>query len=640
MASTRPKRPRARTAPNPKIVGSASSATALTLDDERFAVLVSPARLRATWKLVRREARQHRVRDVIDFLDWARSIDETLSELSRSLLVGDYAPAPPARYELAKAKGSFRIITVPALRDALVYRLICDEALAIALPQKVQGAFFSRRYSRTPIGKTFNLADDPYLHFLDIWKRYHQYRTKTLLNAPYDVLVVADISNFFESISHEMLMEYLSPLGLPRKGVGLLGRLLEALKPPTGHSPNPRIGIPVDEFECSRELAHVLLFEHDRRIVRTVGEENYVRWMDDQNVGVPSLAEARRTVNLLTRSLSLQRLTLNTGKTRFLHPNEVIDYFHLDANEAIDAFDRAHLKTAQIDYPRARRSFQHLWTSISGAPSARHGHWDKVLKRLYGVAAKIASKVLDTEMQMDLVDYPDLDERIFVALARRNRPLQLLALFKTYCRDWGSLYEATEASVFDAALLTDMTPKAEKKWLKFALSFINGLVDGQCAGAYGKAAALQCLYWFGCPGIQLGRIFLRSRPQHLPAPVARTWLAITTTRSPRLLPQLQAALVGHPSDDVARLSQFLSALVAGNVHSFGEFNAGKRPRWPAPGHYYDARSWLQLELMAIGGSVRLRSEARRTVAAFAPFAQTRQERRILQRIRTALARLR
>jgi hypothetical protein len=38
-------------------------------------------------------------------------------------------------------------------------------------------------------------------------------------------------------------MEYVAPLGLPRKAIALLGRLLDTLKPTSGHSPNPRVGI-------------------------------------------------------------------------------------------------------------------------------------------------------------------------------------------------------------------------------------------------------------------------------------------------------------------------------------------------------------------------------------------------------------
>src|SRR5262249_22205873 len=145
----------------------------------------------------------------------------------------------------------------------IVYRRISDAALELALHSKVPGAFFSRKHGVTPQGSTLAPDDDPYVSHFQIWLRYQEYRTRTMMSEPHEILVTTDISNYFDSIPHEMLVEYLAPLGLPRKAIGLLGRILETLKPPTGHSPNPRIGIPVDEFDCSRQLAHIFLFEHD-----------------------------------------------------------------------------------------------------------------------------------------------------------------------------------------------------------------------------------------------------------------------------------------------------------------------------------------------------------------------------------------
>ena len=613
------------------------SATTLTLDDERFAKLVSKERLRATWRIIRREARRHRIRDVVDYLDWSRSIDECLPDLSHSLLEGSYAPQPPARYDLAKAKGSFRVVTVPALRDAIVYRLLCDEALEIAMPQKVPGAYFSRRHTPTPVGTTFDVENDPYLQFFHVWMRYQQYRTKTLLNQPYEVLVTSDISNYFDSISHELLLEYLSPLGLPRKAVGLLGRLLEALKPATGHSPNPRIGIPVDEFECSRELAHVFLFEHDHRICQEVGEDNYVRWMDDQNIGVRTLAEARRVVNLLTRSLSLQRLTLNAGKTRFLRPEEVANHFHLAANASIDGYEERYLKGRQPSLAKQRAEFRKLWLKIANSTSAKAGHWEKILKRMYGLAARLGTSLLNDRMPSDLVEFPELDERIFLALARMNHPRQLLKIFKAHCKEWGSLFEATEATLFDTALLADMPSSTEELWREFALDFSCAKVEGASGGAYGQAAAMLALYWFGADGQHIADVFLNKNPHRLPAPVARAWLTTTVVLDRETLPQIQAALVGHPSDDVARLSQFLGALLRGDVAGVGDEGWGARPRWPASGKYYDARTWLQLDLLATGSSSKLKAAVAKKVKSFANLATTRQEKRVLARIRDKLS---
>lgn len=291
--------------------------------DDAFNQLFSLSTLKHTWRRLHKELRELRIRDCVDWIDWSENLEINLCSLRDEILNGSYQPLPPARYELAKSKGSFRVMTMPNIRDALVYRHIADESLRRALPYKVKGAFFSRRHSATPVGKTFMIDNDSYEKFFPIWLRYHEYQTRTLLNEPYEILVTTDITNYFDSIPHELLLEYLAPLGLPRKAIALLGRLLEILKPTAGHSPNPRVGIPVDELDCSRQLAHIFLFEHDHRIIKEIGEDHYVRFMDDQNIGVKDGTEVRFVVNLLTRSLAMQRLTLNAGKTRFLTPEQV-----------------------------------------------------------------------------------------------------------------------------------------------------------------------------------------------------------------------------------------------------------------------------------------------------------------------------
>jgi len=389
-------------------------------DNRRFEELASLDRLRQTWAKIRTESRDHRIRDVVDFLDWSVVIEDNLAQLRTDILTGEYCPLPPARYECAKTCGSYRVMTIPNIRDVLVYRWISDEVLRLAMPSKVRGAFFSRRRDRTPVGDTFTFSDEDYYRFFEIWLRYNEYRSRTLLSRPYTVLVVADITNFFDSISHDILLEYLSPLGLPRRAAGLLGRLLEALKPSIGHSPNPRIGIPVDDFDCSRQLAHVFLFEHDGRMVNEFGEKNYVRWMDDQNIGAESEVEARRVVNHLTRSLSTQRLTLNAGKTLFLNSQETVEHFQLDVNADLNEWEEKYRQTLPGHKTTARKALREIWTEALQSPSVDKGNWDKILKRFYRYAAWTQASFLDDRMLDDLVRYPDLDQRIFESLAQRN----------------------------------------------------------------------------------------------------------------------------------------------------------------------------------------------------------------------------
>jgi hypothetical protein len=70
-----------------------------------------------------------------------------------------------------------------------------------------------------------------------------------------------------------------------------------------------------------------------------VGEKAYIRWMDDQNVGVKSRIQARSVVHLMVESLCSQRLTFNSGKTRVLNPKQIVEHFWLDENDQIDELE-------------------------------------------------------------------------------------------------------------------------------------------------------------------------------------------------------------------------------------------------------------------------------------------------------------
>jgi hypothetical protein len=144
--------------------------------DETFEELFDPARLRKTAKAIRKEIRLIRARDAVDWIDWFVSLEDSLEVLSNEIISGIFAPSTPTRYEHAKSHGAFRVITAFNIRDAIVYRHICDEALDRAMPLKVAGAFFSRRHAGTPIGKTFTLEGEDYTPFFEVWLHFNQYR--------------------------------------------------------------------------------------------------------------------------------------------------------------------------------------------------------------------------------------------------------------------------------------------------------------------------------------------------------------------------------------------------------------------------------------------------------------------------------
>lgn len=541
-----------------------------------FKDLFSIKALNKTWKNIKKELLLLISKDAINWLDWATTIDRTLPIIQNEILKGEYAPSTITRFECAKSQGSFRVLTLLNIRDVLVYRHISDYALNCAIPKKVKGAYFSRRHSATPVGKTWGIGDDPYLFFWDIWLRYNEYRSYTLLNEPHHYLVVTDISNYFESIQHDLLFEYLSPLGIPREAVGLLGKLLEAFRPWTGHSRSPMLGLPVDEFDCSRQLAHIFLFEHDKRIADKFGENNYVRWIDDQNIGVNNLSEARSVINHFTRSLSQQRLTINSGKTRFLKPEDVVLHFQLDANKYIKDWEEAFQKNKQKPSKKLVLDFYSIWNKINKGKSVGIGNWEKILKRIYGHAAKLNLNIMEKRALDDLITYPTLSDRIFVYLSIRNKGKLLLEIYNEYLRRGENFYEDVEVLFFENLLNLNASKQLENKLCDLSFEFVNERLAGSTERPLGRASALMCLFWFGAKTFNILSLFNSEEAKYLPKEVARTWLATLASLDPKMFNIAISRLFGHPSDDVARLARFIMDVQGNKVEKLRNYRHQKK----------------------------------------------------------------
>src|SRR5207245_837943 len=142
--------------------------------------------------------------------------------------------------------------------------------------------------------------------------------------------------------------------------VGLLFFLLERLSTRDTYTESPRIGLPVDEFDCSRKLAHMILFPHDDRMVAFVGEDAYVRWMDDQNIGVKSHDEGLRILSMVDASLARLHLTANTAKSCVLTLRQARRHFHLDLNAALDAAESLPHASAR-DRRRLSKRMRQIW---------------------------------------------------------------------------------------------------------------------------------------------------------------------------------------------------------------------------------------------------------------------------------------
>lgn len=185
--------------------------------------------------------------------------------------------------------------------------------------------------------------------------------------------------------------------------------LLERLSIRQEYSESLRIGLPVDEFDCSRKLGHIFLFSHDDRLTSSAGEEAYVRWMDDHIIGTSSRADALRILSLLGDSLARLHLTPNSGKTAVLSLKEARRHYHLDINSELDAIEVLPAKTKR-NRTKLTSSLRRLLKDVEKHEGV--GEWDKILKRVYRFAGLGRSRFLRRRAMQDLLAYPELTSRI------------------------------------------------------------------------------------------------------------------------------------------------------------------------------------------------------------------------------------
>ncbi len=375
------------------------------------------------WKTVRKNLRNASVRDVIDFLEYDVDPDIWINRLLRQIREGNYEPNSPSRFTLAKSKGFSRVMTFPVIPDLVLYRSIVDEIYKRAKHGEHKHVYFERGGLSKVLARPKQSATDrgPDADDVDVgygastpsrfraWKYYDQYRRYLIFKKLYAFIVTTDITNFFDSVLYNRVAESLVGISTNRRLVGLLFYLLERFSVRDAYTESPRIGLPVDEFDCSRKLAHLILFPHDDRMVSEVGEEAYVRWMDDQNFGVSSRSLGLRVLAKVGNSLARLHLTPNAEKSRVLSLKDASLHFHLRINKLLDKADdlpietRKQRKTLGIEVKR-------IWKIARKYEGI--GEWSKVLKRLYRLAGIARVRALRSRAIRDVLKYPDLVRRI------------------------------------------------------------------------------------------------------------------------------------------------------------------------------------------------------------------------------------
>lgn len=363
---------------------------------------ISKTALWQAWKAIRSDLKHSSIRDVVDFVDYDLNPHVWITKTLRDLAADLYQPRPPFRFTLAKSNGFSRRMTIPAIPDLVLYRTIVDYLYNRLRVRQHTHVYFEQKQRQKietaaleDAQKVMASADAVYTtgrpnRYL-AWLRYHQYRKYLIFRRVHSYIVTTDITNYFDTIHYDFVKEALTQTTIPPRMLGLLFLLLERLSLRGSMGESPRVGLPVDQFDCSRKLAHMVLFPHDDRMVAVVGEKAYVRWMDDQDFGVNSRAEGLRLLSAVGESLAKLHLTPNASKSRIMTTAEARRHFHFDLNARLDKLEKLPLAT---DKQRkvVRASLREL--SKGAAHREGDGVWEKVRKRMYLVSGRAKTKAM------------------------------------------------------------------------------------------------------------------------------------------------------------------------------------------------------------------------------------------------------
>ena len=377
---------------------------------------INTSALWRAWKEVRKQLPRMHLRDVTDYIEYDVDPDWWIGRLLLDIERGTYEPATVHRFTIPKKMGFSRRMTLPSIPDLVLYRSIVNFLYKKAKRLEKKHVYFAQNTLSKKVKSIGEENLDAVSEYtfssggaIREWLEYDQYRKRLLQDRVHPYIVLADITNFFDTVLYDRVAEALHEIQVDRNLVGLLFFILERLSIRDPFNESPRIGLPVDDFDCSRTLAHMVLFPHDARMSKLRGEGAYVRWMDDQNFGADSYADGLRILQQCGRSLMQLHLTPNAGKSKILSFDEASWHFHFDINAELDDIERLPHVT-QTERKKKKRELLRVWNEYKVYQGK--GEWGKVLKRFYRLGGLSGAKFFRRRAQRDILGEPTLSERV------------------------------------------------------------------------------------------------------------------------------------------------------------------------------------------------------------------------------------
>ena len=254
--------------------------------------ILSQENMLKAWKRVKANKGAAGVDDmsIEAFPEFAR---QNWDKIRKFLLAGSYQPSPVRRVEIPKATGGTRPLGIPTVLDRLIQQAIYQVLMPMFDP-----GFSDYSYGFRP-GRSAHDA---------------VYQVREYIQEGYRVAVDMDLSKFFDTVNHDVLMHRVARKVRNKRVLRLIGKYLRAGVVINGRLQATRKGVP-QGGPLSPLLANILLDDLDKELEHR--GRRFARYADDFIILMKSQRAGERVMLSVQRFLERKlKLRINEEKSR------------------------------------------------------------------------------------------------------------------------------------------------------------------------------------------------------------------------------------------------------------------------------------------------------------------------------------